>query len=83
LVDTEVPPTLLRYFEEGIAAHFHDPWEGLSHELKEFSDDGLQKVPVGFEESRVLPHDVHYIGGDYCFVVFAFLLLTEVEKGLL
>ena len=36
------------------------------HELKEFVHNCLEEPPVGSEEPRVLPHDVHDVRRDDC-----------------
>jgi hypothetical protein len=82
LLDNKLSSALLCYLNEGIAAHFHDSGKGFFHELKEFPDDCLEEVPVGFEEFRVLSDDVHDVGCDDGLVVLALLLLAEVEECL-
>lgn len=50
------------------------------HELKEFVDDSLKELPVGAQESWVLAHDVHDVGGDDGLVVLASFLLTQAQQ---
>lgn len=46
------------------------------HELKQLVDDGLEELPVGSEEARILTNDVHDVGRYDGLVVLASLLLT-------
>ena len=48
----------------------------LMHELEQLVDDSLQKLPMSFEEPRVLPDDVHDVGCDDSLVVLTTLDLT-------
>ena len=50
------------------------------HELKEFVDDSPQKLPVRAQEARILPDNVHDVGGDDGFVVFAALHLAQTQQ---
>ena len=52
------------------------------HELKELVDDGLEELPVGPEEARVLAHDVHDVGGYDSLVVLPPFLLTQPQQVL-
>lgn len=52
----------------------------LMHELEQFVDHGLQELPMRFQKSRVLAHDVHYIGCADSLVVLATLHLCEAEE---
>jgi len=52
----------------------------LVHELEQLVRYGLQKLPVGFEEPWVLSDDVHDVGGDDRFVVFAPLHLCQAQE---
>jgi hypothetical protein len=50
---------------------------GLMHEFEQLVDDRFEELPVRFEESRILSNDVHDVGCDDGFVVFAPLDLAE------
>ena len=52
----------------------------LVHKFKELVDDRLQELPVRLQEPRVLPNNVHDVGGTDSLVVFAALLLSKAEK---
>jgi hypothetical protein len=52
------------------------------HEFEQFIDNGLQELPMGLEEPRVLSNDVHYIGRDYGFVILSTLDLAKTQKVL-
>lgn len=52
------------------------------HELEELVDDGLEELPVGAQEARVLAHDVHDVGRDDGLVVLPPLLLTQTQQVL-
>lgn len=52
------------------------------HELEQFIDDRLEELPVRSEEARILPHNVHNVGGDDGLVVFAAFLLTQTQQVL-
>ena len=67
--------------EERVACHLHDAWICLFHELKQFSDDCLQEVPVHFEKIRVLSYHIHDTWCNYSFVLLSFLGLAEMQKG--
>jgi hypothetical protein len=47
------------------------------HEFEQLVDDRFEELPVRFEESRILSNDVHDVGCDDGFVVFAPLDLAE------
>lgn len=51
--------SLLSDFDESIASHVLNSLVGLVSELEELVDDGLEELPVSFEETRVLTDDVH------------------------
>jgi len=50
---------------------------GLMHEFKQLVDNRFEEFPVRFEESRILSNDVHDVGCNDGFVVFAPLDLAE------
>jgi hypothetical protein len=50
---------------------------GLMHEFEQLIDDCFEELPVRFKESRILSNDVHDIGCDDGFVVFAPLDLAQ------
>ncbi len=52
------------------------------HELKQLVDDSLEELPVGPEESWVLAHDVHDVGGDDGLVIFPSFLFTQTQQVL-
>jgi hypothetical protein len=39
------------------------------HELEELVDYRLEELPMGFKESRILPDDIHDIGGNDSLVI--------------
>jgi hypothetical protein len=47
------------------------------HELEKLVNNSLEEFPMRFEETRVLPYDVHDVGGADGFVVLAALLLGK------
>ena len=47
--------------QEGFTSHILDAWVSLMHELVELFHYSLQESPVRAQESRELPHYVHYI----------------------
>jgi len=50
------------------------------HELEQLVDDRLQKLPMSFEEPRVLSNDIHDVGRHDSFVVFTALHLCETKQ---
>ena len=50
------------------------------HELEELIDHRLQEFPVCFEESWILAHNIHDIGSNDRFVVFASLDFAKTEE---
>ena len=52
----------------------------LVHELEQLVDDRLQELPVRLEETRILADDVHDVGSDNSFVIFATLHLGQAEQ---
>jgi hypothetical protein len=50
------------------------------HELKQFIDNSFEELPVGPEESGILPHHVHDVGGNDSFVVLALFLLAKTQQ---
>jgi hypothetical protein len=67
----EMTAAFLSYFDKGVAGHVLYTFMRLVHEFEELVDDCFQELPVSFEEARVLPHDIHDVGGDDGFVVLA------------
>ena len=49
---------LVADLEEGLASHVLDPWVCLMHELKQLVHHRLQKLPVVFEETRILADNI-------------------------
>mmetsp|Transcript_37118 Transcript_37118/g.55295 ORF Transcript_37118/g.55295 Transcript_37118/m.55295 type:complete len:202 (+) Transcript_37118:1581-2186(+) len=52
------------------------------HEFKQFVHDRLEKLPMRFQEARVLSHDVHDVGSNDGFVVFPTLRFAQTEQVL-
>lgn len=50
------------------------------HELEQLIDDGLQELPVGFQEARVLPNNVHDVACHHGLVVLAAFHLCEPQQ---
>lgn len=50
------------------------------HELEQFIDDSLEKLPVGAQKAGVLSDHVHYIGRYHRLVVFAALMLAHSQQ---
>mmetsp|Transcript_78298 Transcript_78298/g.173487 ORF Transcript_78298/g.173487 Transcript_78298/m.173487 type:complete len:304 (-) Transcript_78298:1123-2034(-) len=80
LHDHKLPLALLADLQESVDRHLLDAREGFVHELEEFEDHRLQKLPMGPEEARVLANDVHDVAGHYSLVLLAPLHLAETEK---
>jgi len=71
LEHNEMTAAFLSYFDKGIAGHVLYTFVRLVHEFEELVHDCFQELPMRFEEARVLPHDVHDIGGNDGFVILA------------
>jgi hypothetical protein len=82
LLHNEMTATFLRDLDESIASHILDTFVGLVHKFKEFVDNSLQELPVGFEEAGVLSDNVHDIRSDNGFVVLSALDFAETEQVL-
>lgn len=52
----------------------------LVHELKQFVNDRLQEFPMGLEEARVLPNDIHDVGGDNSLVILTTFYFTKTQE---
>lgn len=52
----------------------------LVHEFKKLVHDCLQEFPMSFEKSRILPHDVHDVGGNDSFVVLPALHFAQTKQ---
>ena len=69
------------YLQKGITGHLHNAWIGFPHELEQFSNDGLQKVPVQLQEIRILSHNVHDTWCNDCLILLPFLGLAKMQQG--
>lgn len=52
------------------------------HELKEFVDHRLEKLPMGSEKAWILANNIHDVGGYDSLVVLSSLLLTQTQQVL-
>jgi len=61
-------------------SRFRLTFMGLVHELEKLVDNGLEEFPMRLQETRVLPDDIHDVGGANGLVVLAALLFGETQK---
>lgn len=54
----------------------------LVHELEQLVDYGLQELPVGFKETRVLANNIHDVGCDHSLVIFPAFEFGETQQVL-
>lgn len=50
------------------------------HELEQFVDDCLQKLPMGFQKTGILSHNIHDVTSHNSFVIFAAFHFREPKK---
>mmetsp|Transcript_45691 Transcript_45691/g.133032 ORF Transcript_45691/g.133032 Transcript_45691/m.133032 type:complete len:544 (-) Transcript_45691:1018-2649(-) len=82
LHDDELLLALLANFQKGLDGHLLHARECLMHELEELEDHGLQELPMGPQEARILAHDVHNVARDHGLVLLAALHLAQGEQVL-
>lgn len=76
----KVALALLRNLDERVTGHVLYTLVGFMHEFKELVDNGLQKLPMGLQEPRILTNRVHDVGCHDSLVIFATLSLTQAKQ---
>ena len=75
-----MPTAFLSDLDERVTSHVLNTFVCLVHELEELVDDGLEELPVCFEEAGILSNNVHDVGCDDSFVVFATFDFTQTQQ---
>mmetsp|Transcript_45937 Transcript_45937/g.139255 ORF Transcript_45937/g.139255 Transcript_45937/m.139255 type:complete len:499 (-) Transcript_45937:491-1987(-) len=80
LLHHEFPLALLADLKKRVHRHLLHSREGLVHELEQLEDHRLEELPMGPQEPRVLPDDVHDVAGDHGLVLLAALHLAQAQE---